>query len=484
MSSPMDTPGSQALEAIKNIKDLSIFKKPIGPARRSKKFRPTTLDEDTYIEKMGEIIERDFFPHLEKLKAQNDYLHAIEQNDAKKMRELYTKYSSGRPVTERLSSPATFETPLREDINNLTKNNRDCNNSSVTGENTIDDDKKKLMGLDSYLSSYTSEDNASFEEMMEEADKRQRIKYSWLYKMEENSKVLSVYANDNTLAITTDKTSRPLMLDTWNYRNKNYIMYIPDGVELTPEEKIEMAKRKQEIVHLNTRLNTNPFNEKHNKETLNELAKSQLKVYDGKIGVDGKEVVRNPTPKVNGFSFVATPSPRPGECESPLMTWGEIEGTPFRLDGGDTPLLRSNQGPSFRMAEPPKREKLALQLAEKAGERHRDRKSKALEAARKSFATPSPRCLSAIDRLNTMSPAARRLATQKLRIVSTPSPRRTPLRSPSIGVKTHNLSHRETSTRVSSKELDSDSSFRSKDTILTDNLLNLPHRQRASDFFN
>lgn len=25
----------------------------------------------------------------------------------------------------------------------------------------------------------------------------------------------------------------------------------------------------------------------------------------------------------------------PGVGESPLMTWGEIEGTPFRLDAGD-----------------------------------------------------------------------------------------------------------------------------------------------------
>lgn len=76
-----------------------------------------------------------------------------------------------------------------------------------------------------------------------------------------------------------------------------------------------------------------------------------------------------------------------GVNESPLMTWGEIEGTPFRLDGGDTPLLTTLQGPSFRIPEPPKREKLALALAEKAGERHRDRKMKAIEAARKQLAT-------------------------------------------------------------------------------------------------
>jgi protein DGCR14 len=79
--------------------------------------------------------------------------------------------------------------------------------------------------------------------------------------------------------------------------------------------------------------------------------------------------------------------PPAGVNESPLMTWGEIEGTPFRLDGSDTPVHTTLQGPSFRIPEPPTREKLALALAEKAGERHRDRKLKAIEAARKQLAT-------------------------------------------------------------------------------------------------
>lgn len=382
--SPMSTPGSQALEAARNMKDLAIFKKPLGIPLKSKKFNHEVLDEDTYIERMGEIIQRDFFPHLEKLKAQNEYLNALEQNDAKKMRELYAKYSSGRPATERAASPATFETPAREEPRDSTQSNE---NDLPQEEKNRENSQEKELGLDNYLCSYTSEDNASFEEMMVEAEQRQRVKYAWLYEKEEDSKAMAIEASKKSIAIGYDKQPRPLLPDTWGYRNKNYIMYIPDGVDLTPEEKVELAKRKQEIVHYNTRLTVNPFNERQNKETITELAKTQSKINDGKIGVDGKEVVRNPTPRINGFSFVATPSPRPGECESPLMTWGQIEGTPFRLDGGDTPMLRSGQGPSFRMAEPPKREKLALQLAEKAGERHRDRKNKALEAARRSFAT-------------------------------------------------------------------------------------------------
>lgn len=51
---------------------------------------------------MGKIIQRDFFPDLEKLKAQNAYLDAVLENDVHKLQEVYAKYSSGsRLPTER-----------------------------------------------------------------------------------------------------------------------------------------------------------------------------------------------------------------------------------------------------------------------------------------------------------------------------------------------------------------------------------------------
>lgn len=44
-------------------------------------------------------------------------------------------------------------------------------------------------------------------------------------------------------------------------------MFVPDGVDLTREEKLEMAKQKQEIEYSNTRLNHMPFDEQSNKNT-------------------------------------------------------------------------------------------------------------------------------------------------------------------------------------------------------------------------
>lgn len=48
--------------------------------------------------------------------------------------------------------------------------------------------------------------------------------------------------------------------------------------------------------------------------------------------------------------------------------------------------FRSSSGPAFKIAEQPRREKIALALAEKAGERHRGLKKKAMDAAKRQMA--------------------------------------------------------------------------------------------------
>lgn len=280
---------------------------------------------------MDNIIQRDFFPDLEKLKAQNEYLEAVEKNDVIKIRDLHLKYSGSRLPTERLASPATFETPQ------VHKNTPEKQPEPQKVENTS---KPPQLSLDQYLNVHTSEDNESFKEIMIESERKHREKYSYLYNeesksIEEQSKLLSLPSVEKQCELPEKK----LNVDSWGYKNKNYIMYIPDGVELTKDELVEMSKRKQEIVYNNTRLSGNPFNEQQSKETITELAKTQAKVKDGKIGVDGKEVVTE-TPKIRGYSFVKTPSPSPNTMDSPFMTWGEIEGTPFLLDGSDTPIPR------------------------------------------------------------------------------------------------------------------------------------------------
>lgn len=69
------------------------------------------------------------------------------------------------------------------------------------------------------------------------------------------------------------------------------------------------------------------------------------------------------------------------------MTWGEIEGTPFRLDGSDTPIPRTPGGPQFKIPDVPSRERLALALADKASKQSRTKKEDALKKVKSSFFT-------------------------------------------------------------------------------------------------
>jgi hypothetical protein len=79
-----------------------------------------------------------------------------------------------------------------------------------------------------------------------------------------------------------------------------------------------------------------------------------------------------------------------------------------------------------------------------------------------------------------MSPAARRLATQKLRLSITPSPKRS-IRTPCIGIKTPTTPRLATPlVKINGMDINSKPQM----PVLTDNLLNLPQRQRAADFFN
>lgn len=383
----------------------------IGKESSSRQKR-IVLEEDDFISAIDAIIERDFFPDIKKLKRQLSNPTPFSDST-----------SSIRFPASVDSTPVAFETPsihqasvdsgndtirlVSGQASTTTRSRNDLRGDGLDGE----DGSKKIkteLSLNAFLAKYTSEDDASFDIIMKEAEERHRAKYPWLYleePREDNLALPSTSMQDEPRAI--ESRSDPKEALTWPYTSRNSLMFIPDGAPVLTEKDFAAFKRPT-IVHENTRFSKQPFNERLDQALLAESSVGSLGGRKGKIGIDGREQVSDDL-TVGGYGFVPmTPSPMPGVDSTPLMTWGQIEGTPRSVDGGDTPA--TPRTPHFRIPNVSERDRIAHNLADKMSKNNRDRKKEALRQARSVHSSPL------IGSLGSMSPAAQRLATSKLGI--------------------------------------------------------------------
>ncbi|KAG0374513.1 hypothetical protein BGX24_010320 [Mortierella sp. AD032] len=356
----------------------------------------TILEEDEYIEALSKIIERDFFPDLARLKRQHAYLDAIEQNDTERIKAAARELAGNdTPLDKRrLKTP---ETPSQHGL------------KSRDGKETAQEDAVDTsLSLDQFQMRYTSEDNASFNEIIEKINTQKREKYKWLYDQEKkNMRLLENGDNTNpdkkllreseesdassqALVRVGDSSStldgpsklalalndnRSGVISTWEYKAKNTLMFSPEGLGTNIDET-SIRGNPKEIIYRNTGFQGQDL------LMINQTAAARF---------DPAPYMKTnvtDSPKVAGFSFVSsTPSPSMSQMgdDPEMMTWGTIEDEPLLISSG----IQASTPSPFKLPPTPRRELIAQKLAEKASKSFREGSS--LRA--KVFASPSASAL-------------------------------------------------------------------------------------------
>ncbi|KAM7503743.1 hypothetical protein LguiB_002647 [Lonicera macranthoides] len=401
ISSPSPSISEKPIENPNNSNRSSTT--PINPRKR-----PAVLDEDSYVAAIEKIIERDFFPDIPKLRDRFDWLEAVRSGDPVQIRDAQLKILERRGGKASNSDTSSkIPTPGSTFFRNSTTPFELHDKTPLVDNDEIKDEIKGLgessdvpFSLDEFFRRYTSEDNDSFNKIIEKVNRKRKDRYGYLLEGEKEDVKLIEGAKRDRITDGYGTSDQPVSsLEGWNYTAKNLLMYHPSDlgeVLLTEEEKEERLKGlTKEINRPNTRFHGKLADSGPRDEdtvavlytpvvggtpvpmSLADRYGDKLKKYDL------EDLKKTPNPFYiesnkkadNGYSYVKTPSPAPGVDGSPFITWGEIEGTPLRLEHEDTPIDigGSGSGPQFNIPLPPTRDVKAHSLSREAARKIRER---------------------------------------------------------------------------------------------------------------
>ncbi|KAG5655844.1 hypothetical protein KAF25_000764 [Fusarium avenaceum] len=349
----MDSSGSTSNALVRKRTDMDLMPPP--PAAKKIKRPKKVLDEDTYTETLSQIIARDFFPGLLQTETQQEYLDALESKDAAWIS------SAGRRL-QHVMTPGRQNTPLPSRSASFAAGDRtpsayggDTPASVISNAPATQPRLKTNMSLSKFQETYTSEDNESFNKLVDKQNQKKAEKYAWLWrgnKLPSKQMIKQKEVEDRLgqtrsliddgfkrdLLVIKDRDDRPARPDTWKAEPRNNLMFGPDGVEdgvVTVSKKSEESSRMapKSIVYANTRMPEPRIVQRPPSPTMSAV-RDAIAGKPRKGDQDSSVVGGGETPRVNGYAFVDDEDDEDEPIlPAPIINLGPGDATPnpFRL---------------------------------------------------------------------------------------------------------------------------------------------------------
>ena len=453
---------SDSTALTKRSADSALMPPPPRPKRQKRPAK--VLDEDVYADAVSHIVARDFFPGLLETEAQQEYVEALDSKNNAWIREAgrkltqvmtpvpegYRRGGRGTSFTPRRST-APGDTPREyvEETPGRTPSGRTNDDFAPEAQPEVDVN----MSLAAFQAKYTSEDNESFNAVLDKQNDRRAAKYAFFHEGNKipsarqiayrarEQKLLENGGSSSTALVrvnaageerqivasggpSEDLDARPASVDS--FRNsqgpRNHFMFGPEGVEDTTITRAQEAELKSNappkaVTYAATRFQTTTAPEDSvppspSLSAIDAAIAGRPKATETEPGYTGAE-----TPRVNGYAFVDA-EPTPSEIGVPVTD--EEADAAERAAAIELLPKPDEGGPNlFNLKQRSKREDLHMRLVEKADATRRKEKGGTRLDSLRSLGvtpgrTPTPRFASgpytARRSGDAMTPAGQRLA--------------------------------------------------------------------------
>jgi protein DGCR14 len=378
------------------------------------------LDEDVYADAVSHIIARDFFPELLETEAQQDYMAALDSKNDAWIREAgrkLTQVMTPVPEGHRRAGGGTGFTPRRSTVAGDTPRGYVGETPGRTPNRMVNDDFAPEaqpevdvnMSLAAFQARYTSEDNESFNALLDKQNEKRAAKYTFFYEGNKipsarqiahrarEQKLLENGGNSSTALVrinaageerqivasggpSEDLDARPASVDSFRSRQgpRNHFMFGPEGIEDTTVTIAQQAEQNsnappKSVTYSATRFKAistaseDSIPPSPSLSAIDAAIAGRPKPTESETGYTGAE-----TPRVNGYAFVDA-EPTPSELGTPV-TDEEADAAERAATMELLPKLEEGGPNPFNLRNRSKREDLHMRLVEKADESRRKEK--------------------------------------------------------------------------------------------------------------